>query len=189
MEQNGKKIAVIVVVVVLVALVAWWLIATLGGGKPGAGGGEGAPLGEDTLRPENAEALATVEGGTREVVQEAIATPEVGATDVPSGVAVPQNVVETGPSSFRQFNIEGNGGDFVPSTIVVNEGDVIDINFTAVDDEYNVYFPDFGISKTFARGQSGKIQFQGYPFGEYRFYCKDVCSGTVEGKLIVNKRS
>jgi plastocyanin len=144
--------------------------------------------GTDTFRPEQKDALPTVEGGTRVVSDEVIKTPEVGASTTPKDVAVPTNVLETGPSAFRQFEMKGERGKYVPSTLVVNEGDVIDINFTAVDAKYNVFFPDFGVYRTIEKGASIKIQFQGYPFGKYGFYCKDICGKEVTGTLIVNKK-
>ncbi len=144
--------------------------------------------GTDVFRPEQKDALPTVEGGTRVVADETIKTPEVGASSTPKDVAVPTNVLETGPSAFRQFEMKGEGGKYTPSTLVVNEGDVIDINFTAVDAKYNVFFPDFGVYRTIEKGASMKIQFQGYPFGKYGFYCKDICGKEVTGTLIVNKK-
>ena len=144
--------------------------------------------GTDVFRPEQENALPTVEGGTRIVVDQNIKTPEVGASSTPSDVAVPTNVLETGQSAFRQFEMKGEGGKYIPSTLVVNEGDVIDINFTAVDAKYNVFFPDFGVYRTIEKGTSMKIQFQGYPFGKYGFYCKDICGKEVTGTLIVNQK-
>lgn len=144
--------------------------------------------GTDVFRPEQKDALPTVEGGTRMVASETIKTPEVGSLATPEDVAVPINVLETGPSAFRQFEMKGEGGRYIPSTLIVNEGDVIDINFTAVDAKYNVFFPDFGVYRTIEKGTSMKIQFQGYPFGKYGFYCKDICGKEVTGTLIVNKK-
>ena len=73
---------------------------------------------------------------------------------------------------------------------MVNEGDVIDLNFTAVDKGYDIFFSDFGIYKVCMKGELVKLQFQGNPYGEYKFYCKDSCGGAkVEGKLIVNKNN
>lgn len=145
--------------------------------------------GTDTFRPEQKDALPTVEGGTRVVSDTNIATPEIGASSTaPKDVAVPTNVLQTGESAFRQFEMKGEGGKYTPSTLVVNEGDVIDINFTSVDATYNVFFPDFGVYRTIEKGKSTKIQFQGYPFGKYGFYCKDICGKDVTGTLIVNKK-
>ncbi|MEK7651036.1 MAG: cupredoxin domain-containing protein [Patescibacteria group bacterium] len=195
MEPNKRNLIIggVIAAVVVVGL-AWWGLSNRGGqiGTTGTGSGTaktGAPKGQDSMRPENAKALQTVQGGTREVVQTKIATPGEGATSAGKGVAVPTTVVQTGPAAFRHFDISASGNDYSPNIIVVNEGDVIDLNFTAVDKGYDIFFSDFGIYKAAAKGELVKLQFQGNPYGEYKFYCKDSCGGAkVEGKLIVNKK-
>mgnify|MGYP001572142523 CR=1 FL=1 len=195
--NNKRNIIIGVVAVVVVVGLVWWGLSNQGGqtgtgtgGGPGTAGKAVAPKGQDAMRPENADALQTVQGGTREVVQTKIATPGEGASSTNKDVAVPTTVVQTGPSAFRHFDISASGNKYSPNTIVVNEGDVIDLNFTAVDGKYDLFFPDFGIYKAAAKGETVKLQFQGNPYGEYKFYCKDSCGGAkVEGKLIVNKKS
>lgn len=195
--ENKKPLIVAVVGVVVVVVIALVAVsfkrggtgpAAGGGGKAGAGGV--VVKGEDAFRPENAKALETVEGGTREKVEVSIATPGQNDTAAPKDVAVPTTVVDTGNSSFRHFDISASGNKYSPSTIVVNEGDVIDLNFTAGDKNYDIFFPDFGVYKAATKGQTVKLQFQGYPFGSYTFKCSESCGGGVkmEGKLIVNKK-
>lgn len=190
--MNKRNIIIGVVAAVVVVGLAWWGLSNRGGQTGiigGPSGTVGAPKGQDAMRPENKDALQTVQGGTREVVQTKIATPGEGASSTTKGVAVPTTVVQTGPSAFRHFDISASGNTYSPNIIVVNEGDVIDLNFTAVDGKYDLFFPDFGIYKAAAKGEIVKLQFQGNPFGEYKFYCKDSCgSAKVEGKLIVNKK-
>lgn len=196
MDQKYKKIIVgVAVLVVLVAILSigsglgWFGTKSATPGKTDSVTSNVNTPGTDAFRPEQKDALPTVEGGTRIVTDTTIKTPGVGASSsVPKDVAVPTNVLETGPSAFRQFEMKGEGGKYIPSTLVVNEGDVIDINFTAVDAKYNVFFPDFGVYRTIEKGASMKIQFQGYPFGKYGFYCKDICGKEVTGTLIVNKK-
>ena len=138
--ENKKPLVIAVVGVVVIVIVAL-VVVSLKKSGPSASGGGGVKTGaggvvvkgEDTFRPENAKALETVEGGTREKVEEKVATPDQGATNAPANVAVPSLVVNTGNSSFRKFDITASGNKFSPSTIVVNEGDVIDIAFTAGD--------------------------------------------------------
>jgi heme/copper-type cytochrome/quinol oxidase subunit 2 len=193
---DKKPLIIAVVGVVVVIIVAVVAVSLKKGAGPSTGGvkgvvGKGGVVvkGEDAFRPENAKALGTVEGGTREVVQERIATPGENAAAVPANVAVPTTVVETGPSAFRHFDISATGNAYSPSTIVVNEGDVIDLSFTATDRDYDIFFPDFGVYKAAKKGQTVKLQFQGYPFGQYAFRCSESCgSAKVEGKLIVNKK-
>lgn len=140
--------------------------------------------------------LETVQGGTREKIDEdnIVLAPDKNDTVVPEGVAVPQDVI-TRPesenpsgSAFRDFNIKGENGRYTPDTIIVNELDVVNINFQSVDRDYNVFFSDFGIYKTIKKGVTGQIQFQAYPFGKYTFFCKDVCKDEVVGTFIVNKK-
>ncbi|MCR4328016.1 MAG: cupredoxin domain-containing protein [Patescibacteria group bacterium] len=186
--MEDKKPLVVGIVGVIVVIVIALIAVSLKQGStvsPRTGGVE--VKGEDTFRPENENALGTVEGGTREKVQEKIATPEEGDTATPANVAVPTTVVDTGKSSFRHFDIAVTGNNYNPSTIVVNEGDVIDISLTAEDKDYNIFFPDFGVYKEVIKGQTGKLQFQGYPFGQYKFVC-DECTPSFEGKLIVNEK-
>ena len=153
------------------------------GGEDNNGGGD------DTEKP---AALPTVEGGSRTEVSQKIKTPEMNASSVPKDIAVPKNVVPSGGSlnsSFRQFDVKGDGGKYAPGTIVVDENDIVDVFFESVDADYDLYFPDFGIYKKIMKGGKAKIQFQPYPYGEYKFYCKDSCGGKdVSGKLIVNKK-
>ena len=194
--ENKKPFVFAVVGVVVVVIIALVAVSLKNGGVGGPAGG-GAVRGKagvvvkggDTFRPENEKALSTVEGGTREKVAENIATPTEGSTAAPKNVAVPTVVVATGPSSFRHFDITASGNAYSPSTIVVNEGDVIDVSFTASDKAYDIFFSDFGVYKSAAKGQKVSLQFQGYPFGQYKFMCKDACGGAkVEGKLVVNKK-
>ncbi|MBM3257602.1 MAG: hypothetical protein FJY98_04820 [Candidatus Liptonbacteria bacterium] len=188
--ENKKPIVVAVVGVVVIVVIALIAVSMKRGGLGGGGTKPpGAPKGEDVFRPENEKALATVEGGTRQVVEERIATPEQNATTSRKDVAVPTIVVDTGPSSFRHFDITASGNKFNPAILVVNEGDVIDLGFTAEGKAYDIFFPDFGVYKAAKAGETVKLQFQGYPFGSYKFNCKEACGGaTVEGKLIVNKK-
>jgi heme/copper-type cytochrome/quinol oxidase subunit 2 len=146
-------------------------------------------LGEDAFRPDNAAALSTVEGGTREELKENLKVPEVGATSTPAEIAVPKSsaVVEgaSGSAAIRTFEITADNKTYTPSTIVVNEMDIITIELTSVDDDYNILFPDFGVYRQAAKGTTSKFQFQAYPFGDYEFYCEG-CGG-MSGRLVVNK--
>ncbi len=145
----------------------------------------------DVFRPENPRALPTVEGGSREIIEEEIATPELGATSTPEGVAVPTNVSQlsgpAGEAAIRDFEIRAEGGKFSPNIIVVNDGDIITVHLTAVDADYNIFFPDFGSYLAVKKGETRKTQFQTTPFGQYQFFCKD-CGNEARGTLIVNEK-
>jgi hypothetical protein len=133
------------------------------------------------------DALETVAGGTRTTVKETIATPDVNSAPVSKEVAVPTEVVPTGEIATRKFTIRGEGNAFVPSTIVVNELDVVELRLEAVDGSYDVFFPDFAVSLKADKGGFGAAQFQATQFGQYGYVCKS-CAGEVKGTFIVNKK-
>jgi rubredoxin len=184
MNMSKRNIAVLIIVAVVV------IVIIVLGARFGGPGGVTAPS-EDAFRPENPDALQTVEGGTREVVKEKIATPELGSTSTPEGVAVPTNFSQIsgpgGEAGLRDFELKAEGGEFMPNTIVVNDGDIITIHLTAVDGDYNIFFPDFGVYQEVSQGQTVKRQFQATPFGQYEFYCKE-CNNEAKGTLIINER-
>lgn len=196
MDKNKRNILIGVSVIVIAIIV--WGIMKQGGGLENIGGklggsktGTNIATSADVFRPDNPEALPTVQGGTREEVKTEIKTPEPGASSsVSADVAVPKSATvvsgESGSAAIRSFEIKLEGGNFTPSTIVVNELDIMQIDVTGVDKDYAITFPDFGIFREVKKGEQKKIQFQAYPFGEYKFNCKD-CAGEG-GKLIVNKK-
>lgn len=188
-ESIPVRYVLIGVVVAVVIGIGWYLSY----GKTSSvsqtkdkGGNTVVVKGGDAFRPDNSSALATVEGGTREQTSGSIKTPEPGDKPSDSNIAVPTSVIGSGPN-FRVFSLTASGGKFTPSTIVVNESDVIDVAFSAVDADYDVWLSDFGIYKLIKKGTTEKIQFQAYPYGTYSFVCRDACKGAT-GKLIVNAR-
>lgn len=76
---------------------------------------------------------------------------------------------------------------FEPPSLIVREGDVVDINLSAMDRDYEVYLPGLGVYKLVAKGQKSKIQFQAYPAGEHAFACKADCANPPHGLLVINR--
>ena len=191
MNQNVKQGIITGLIVIIVAIVVVGLIRTNSDSESepeNVGAGTVEVLGEDALRPDNPDALSTTQGGTREIISEDIETPEVGDASVSEDTAIPVNTSKIKDSALRTFELRGENGKYIPSIIIVDELDPITIKFTSIDDDYNIFFPDFGIYKTVLKGETKDIKFQAYPYGEYQFYCKDVCSGDVTGTLIVNQK-
>lgn len=189
MDPKQKKILIAVVLVVVLAVLLGIFLAAQRGGLTSAPaeGEKGRGTGPDVFRPDNPQALPTVEGGTREVLSERIATPDPGATDVKPNVAVPVNLTPVGSGFIRTFELKGEGDKIVPDTIVVNDGDLVKFIFTAVDKDYVISFPDFGLGPTVKKGESARFQLQATPFGEYKFTCS-TCKPVFEGRLLVNKK-
>jgi len=138
----------------------------------------------------SSNALTTVPGGTREVIQEKIATPDVNSS-VPQNVARPTTVLPAEGNALRQFEIKAQEGKFIPSIIVVNEGDVVNLVLNAVDSDYNIYFPDFGNVILAKKGTNGRGQFTASPYGQYKFFCDQkttpTCPPNMSGTFIINK--
>jgi len=190
-----KKEAILIVVIV--ALVGLLVGGVLYNGTRGGTEAEGA-AGPDPFRPENLNALPSVEGGTREALAGAIATPEVAgvngngaemdpdALPIEGEVAIPESVQKVGTQARRVFSLAGEGDKFTPANIIVNEGDIVVIKVTARDKDYDIFFPDFGIYRFIGEGETQQISFQAYPFGDYRFFCENECAGRPAGRLVVN---
>ena len=183
------------IVSVVVVVVATFLIT--GGEKSSQTTGDNSagapqkkkPVSADAFRPDDPKALPTVQGGTREIISKKIVTPEKDAatSTLPTDVAVPTSVTPIGSIFLRRFEIVGNGGKLSPSTIVINENDIIDIILKAVDGDYGISVSDFGVSKKVTAGSEAKMQFQGNAFGQYVIGCEG-CSSGWKGTLIVNKK-
>lgn len=190
-HTNNKIIAGAVGILVIAGVV--WAVSSKNPagieGTPTGDAGQVEVKGTDAFRPDNEKALATVEGGTRETIATSIPTPGTGETGVAPDVAVPITVTPVGLGTFnlRIFEMKGEGGKFVPSTVVVNAGDVVQIKFTAVDADYTVSISDFGVSKLVKKGTTANVDFQPYDFGQYKITCaSEACTAT--GLVIANER-
>ena len=83
--------------------------------------------------------------------------------------------------------MKGENNVFEPSTLIVNEGDVVDIRLAAMDRDYEIYLPGLGIYKLVAKGKKSEIQFQAYSAGEHIFGCKAECANPPRGSLVINR--
>lgn len=118
------------------------------------------------------------ESSTRFEVPADIKVPEKGE-EVGGDVATPQLVVPSRQGSetnLRVFNIEGRGNEFVPSEVIVYRGDIVRINFIALDKDYDFIIPDYGFRKVIAKGEKDAVEFQATDEGKYVYYC-EVCGG------------
>lgn len=105
-------------------------------------------------------------------------------------IAVPDTVSPAAPgavSSFRSFSISGDGGEFIPEKVIVRLGDIVNINFTAVDGDYDIVFPSYNMSQSAQQGQTKILQFQAISEGAFLYYCSS-CGGPdsrASGQIIV----
>lgn len=125
MVYSRKNIIIGVVAVAVIGLIIWFFV----GGKP--------PTNEQPGTTVNKTSSAPV---TREAPPANVVVPSLGATNVPEGVAVPQTVsqasVNDASVSLRSFDIKAQNNQFAPDTVIVKQGDKIDINIAAVDKDY-----------------------------------------------------
>ena len=107
-------------------------------------------------------------------------------------IAVPSIVTPAAPgasASFRSFSISGDGGKFVPAEIIARLNDIVHVNFTAVDKDYDIVFPSYGMRQSAKKGETKILEFQAVSEGSYTYYC-DSCGGAkspASGKIIVVK--
>jgi plastocyanin len=107
-------------------------------------------------------------------------------------IAVPSIVTPAAPgasASFRSFSISGDGGRFVPAEIIARLNDIVHVNFTAVDKDYDIVFPSYGMRQAAKKGETKILEFQAVSEGSYTYYC-DSCGGAkspASGKIIVVK--
>jgi len=107
-------------------------------------------------------------------------------------IAVPSIVTPAAPgasASFRSFSISGDGGKFVPAEIIARLKDIVHVNFTAVDKDYDIVFPSYGMRQSAKKGETKILEFQAVSEGSYTYYC-DSCGGAnspAKGKIIVVK--
>lgn len=108
-------------------------------------------------------------------------------------IVVPSYVAQAAPgieSKFRIFDIKGEGNEYNPSKIIARVGDTVHVNFTAVDKDYDIVFPDYAMSQQAKLGQTKILEFQALQEGDFLYYCQ-ACGGpnskTVGHIIIVNK--
>lgn len=175
MELTGKKrIIVIAIAVVVVAAVIFAFIAVRRReGSPSVANGN----------PQSA-AVAPV-SSTHSPMPENVVVPEAGAQNVSPGVAVPQVESAASASSnakYRSYNIIVQNGEFMPSTIAVNQGDEVNLQIGAVGGNYDFTQPDYGIRISLPNGKSEHFEFGATAPGKFAFYCS-LCGGPAKGPV------
>jgi heme/copper-type cytochrome/quinol oxidase subunit 2 len=196
MEQR-KKWLIAILVIIIIALIAYIAFATK----------QKSPTNTKVEVPkvtENQETPAPVantpEGGTnvgdkfRVEVPKDIKVPEVNdqtlTPEQKKDVAIPTVVAPAAPgvdSKYRSFDIKAEGGLFAPANVIVNQGDTVHINLTAVDRDYDFIIPSFSMKQTAKKGQTRIVEFQASQIGSFVFYC-EVCGGatsTAKGNIII----
>ena len=108
-------------------------------------------------------------------------------------IAVPTVVVPAaaqGSAHYRSFDIKGEWGLFIPSQITAYLGDRVHINLTAVDNDYDIVFPSYGMMISAKKGDTKFLEFAAMFEGSFDYYCSNACgglSGPTKWKIIIVK--
>jgi len=126
---------------------------------------------------------------TRQEVPKDVVVPEPESTGQKDDVAIPKTSVPAAPgveAKLRTFEITATAGKYSPSTIIVRIGDTVHIDFKAIDDTYDIVFPDYGLRQLAKKGETKIIEFQATTDGQFAFYCENACpKGKMTGVLII----
>jgi heme/copper-type cytochrome/quinol oxidase subunit 2 len=180
MNKNAKNGFLAVAAVIVVVALAWMFKSV----NPDetintpASNNQNQPPGSSSSGPGETNPAVV----TREGINGDIKVPGVGEkTD--ADVAVPINEAPANPTSDSkslEYVIKAQKGEFLPSEIIVNLGDLIKINFTAVDKDYHFTQPDFGFDEKISRGTTKTISLSANAVGKFKFYCSS-CGGPDNG--------
>lgn len=166
MDDRKKKI------VVASATIVFVVIALLGYGMGWFEEGVAKP---DTDKVE--------ESRTRTPAPQQVVVPDIGSENVPVDVAKPNFVDNpeaiSGPA-YRRFGLNIVRGQYMPSEVRVNKGDIVHIDITAMDGSYDFYQPDYGLRQTILKGQTRPVEFGASAAGTFLFYCEK-CGGPEKG--------
>ena len=111
---------------------------------------------------------------------------------VPKGAALTQTVSEApaAPSAterLRVFQMSASEGGYLPSTITVNKGDIVNIKLTALAGDYDFSMPYTGMYQSVKQGETKQIGFGAVTAGTFTFECRSFCpaGGKITGSVIV----
>lgn len=118
-------------------------------------------------------------------------SPEVPNDVVTTTISKAEAPASSNPAlntKMRFYDMKAMSQGFTPSNIAVKKGDTVQIDFTAVDGDYDLNFPYLGAYfSTVKKGETKKLPFDTSLSGTFIFECKSSCpaSGRIQGTLIV----
>ena len=184
--MSKNRIIILSVAIVAVIVVLGFVFGRLGSEAPGGTtsgtGGSGGTAGAGTGAAGSATQPAQTV--TRVTAPQNVTVPALGQT-VASSVAPPQAVSPANAhtaSQYRSFSIQAKNNAFTPNTIIVNQGDIVNISVAAVDKNYDFTQPDYSFRQAIPMGQSKTIQFGATASGKFTFYCAS-CGGPSSGPI------
>jgi len=97
----------------------------------------------------------------------------------------PTGTVENG---VRVIEVTAKRYEFIPKEIVVNEGDRVELDVTAIDRTHGFEMDDFHIKQRLNEGETEKITFTADKVGRHNFHCFVYCGPGhpgMKGELVV----
>ncbi len=133
--------------------------------------------GEETGTQNNPPAATTTPVFSPEVPKDATLTPPVH--EAPAAPNVPQTL------GIFDMTVAAKGFD--PASITVKNKNLVTINLTAADGDYDFSMPYTGLYTLVKKGETKQISFQTTGTGTFVFECRDHCpsSGKIQGTVVV----
>ena len=82
---------------------------------------------------------------------------------------------QTGSDGIREFTVTAKQWKFEPSTIEVNQGDLVRLGVTSIDVTHGISIPGYGINERLSPGQTVNIEFVADRKGTFPFSCSVSC--------------
>ena len=95
------------------------------------------------------------------------------------------------PGSRREFEVSARRYEFTPDRIVVDQDDLVKIDFTAEDIPHSFTIDAYRIAKRAGAGQTVSFEFRADQAGTFPYYCNlaiDEGCRKMHGELVVRAR-
>lgn len=167
-------VTLVVIAVVVIAVILFGFFGRQDGRSPfssSTGGGPDGQIGPGGPAPV---------GYSPEVPSNAVLTPPKNETPASANPEL--------DTKQRFFDLRASRSGFEPSSFTVNSGDTLQVDFTAVDGDYDLDIPYLGAYFSVVReGETRRLPFDTSLVGTFDFMCRDYCPGgkVIKGQLIV----
>jgi plastocyanin len=99
-------------------------------------------------------------------------------------VAIPETTAPANPGGTdamtRAYSVRAEADKFIPEQIIVNLGDTVQVNFTAIDKDYDVVLSGYNMKQNIKKGDTRLFEFQALQDGDFIYYCQ-TCGGLETG--------
>lgn len=90
--------------------------------------------------------------------------------------------------AMKKFTVTAKQFLFSPSTIIVNQGDAVQLTVTSEDVDHGFAIPAFGVGQTIPAGKTITVNFTADKTGSFPFFCNVFCGSghkDMKGTLVV----